>query len=99
MKVLLAASLLILLSGCVSLNSVSMTQVPQQRQHEVFASADHWSLLGIAFSNDFADEAVSQLQQQCQGGKLEGVYTKYQNTLYLLVVQRQVIVSGYCNRS
>ncbi|GGY50664.1 hypothetical protein GCM10011297_24420 [Bacterioplanes sanyensis] len=99
MKVWITLCLLALLSGCVSLNSVSMTQVPAQRSNQVTTSADHWSLLGIAFSNDFVDEAMTGLQQQCQGGKLEGVYTKYQNTLYLLILQREVIVSGYCNRS
>ncbi|ASP37746.1 hypothetical protein CHH28_03235 [Bacterioplanes sanyensis] len=98
MKVLFTAALLALLSGCVSLNSISMTQVPQQRQNEVSSQADHWSLLGIAFNNDFADQAMADLQQQCVGGKLEGVYTKYQNTLYFLILQREVIVSGYCNR-
>lgn len=84
------------LGGCVSLNSVSLTQVPEQRSNEVSASADHWAILGIAFDNDFVDEAVSELRSQCQGGKLNGVLTKFQNTVYFLVVKREVIATAYC---
>jgi len=86
------------LTGCVSLNSVSLTQVPAERTNEVRASADHWAILGIAFDNDFVDEAVNDLRTQCQGGKLEGVLTKFQNTVYFLVVKREVIATAYCQK-
>ncbi|KZZ45130.1 MAG: hypothetical protein MK185_14145 [Saccharospirillaceae bacterium] len=88
----------ITLTGCVSLNSVSLTQVPQERANQVTASADHWAILGIAFDNDFVDEAINDLRNQCQGGKLDGVLTKFQNTVYFLVVKREVVATAYCQK-
>lgn len=93
-----AAVVLLSLSGCVSLNSVSMTQVPADRTGEISASASSWTFLGLAFSNAFVDEAILDLKSQCQGGKVEGILSKYQTRIYLLVVERQVVASGYCHK-
>lgn len=85
-------------TGCVSLSSVSLTQVPANRSHEVFATTSSWNFLGIAFSNDFVDEAILDLKSQCLGGKIEGILTKFQYTAYVLVFKREVVASGYCNK-
>lgn len=98
LRILAFAVLAAVLTGCVNLNSVSLTQVPAERSHELSASADHWSLLGIAFDNDFVDEAVMDLKSQCAGGKVEGVLTKFQNTVYFLVVKREVVATAYCQK-
>lgn len=90
---------LLTLSGCVNLNSLSMTQVPEARSNLISASAHDWNFLGFVFDNDFVDEAVSELKQKCEGGKLQGVLTKHQTTAYLLVFKREVIASGYCNKA
>lgn len=86
------------LGGCVSLQSVSLTQVPKERSNQVTASADQWSFLGLAVNSDFVNEAVLDLKNQCQGGKLEGVLTKYQSTFYPFVLNREVIATGYCKK-
>jgi predicted small secreted protein len=85
------------LSGCVSLNSVSLTQVPEKRDHLVTANASDYLFLGFTTQNDFVDEAIENLKAQCRDGKLTGILTKHQTTSYVLVFKREVIASGYCN--
>jgi hypothetical protein len=85
------------LSGCVGLNTVSMTQVPAERDNKITTNTSSWNFIGINFSNAFADEAIDKLKAQCTSGKIEGVYTKHQTTSYLLIFKREIIVSAYCN--
>lgn len=97
MRALLAAAFLLsAATGCASLESVSMTQVPKERGTPVSAQSSSWGFLGIFFSNSFADEAVDELRRQCPTGKLMGVFTKHENRFYLLVLERRVNVTGMC---
>ncbi len=86
-----------LLTGCVSLNSVSLTQLPEERDNLVTASASDILFLGFTTQNDFVDEAVESLKAKCRGGKLTGILTKHQTTSYVLVFKREVVASGYCD--
>lgn len=86
------------LSACVSLNSISLTQIPEARNKSITTTTDSWNFLGIAFSNDFVDEAIMDLKSQCIGGKVEGILTKHQTTAYFLVFKREVIATGYCQQ-
>lgn len=90
----LAAALL--MAGCTSLQSVSISQIPQDRSQRVVAESDQWSLLGIAFSNDFVDEAMRDIQQQCPQGQVEGVLTQYDHTFFFPILVRTVEVTGFC---
>jgi len=85
------------LSGCVGLNTVSMTQIPKDKGQLVEANAHDWVFLNFTTQNDFADKAVESLKAQCVDGKISGVFTKHQTTSYLLVFKRESIVSGYCD--
>ncbi len=85
------------LTGCVGLNTVSMTQVPADRDNKITTSSSSWNFIGINFSNAFVDVAIDKLKAQCPTGKIEGIYTKHQTTGYVLVFKREVIVSAYCN--
>ena len=87
------------LFGCMSLASLSLTQVPADRNNLVVSQAHDWVFMGIVTQNDFADQAVNDLQKQCRNGRLTGILTKYQMTFYLLAVKREVVASGYCQRS
>ncbi len=87
------------LSGCVHLNSVSLTQIPSDKGSLISASANDWLFLGLTTQNDFVDEAIDNLKSQCTKGKLTGVLTKFQTTAYVLVFKREVIVSGYCKKA
>ena len=97
-KLLVSIVTCLTLGGCVSLNSLSLTQIPETRDNTVTATSDSWNLLGIAFSNDFVEEAILELKSQCIGGKVEGILTKHQTTAYFLVFKREVIATGYCQQ-
>ena len=96
MKIIFVVVWVTSLMGCASLKSVSMTQVPVNRSHPVEADSFSWGILGIFFTNSFADEAVANLKAKCPHGKLSGVYTKYENRFYLLWATRSIEATGYC---
>jgi hypothetical protein len=98
-RLITSAIALLVLSGCVSLNSVSLTQIPSEKGQLINAEAHDWVFLGFTTQNDFVDEAVNSLKQQCQNGKLTGVLTKHQTTAYVLMFKREVIASGYCKKA
>jgi hypothetical protein len=97
-KLFVSIAICLSLSACVSLNSVSLTQIPAERGNSITATSNSWNLLGIAFSNDFIDVAIMDLKRQCVGGKVEGILTKHQTTAYFLVFKREVIATGYCRK-
>lgn len=86
------------LVGCASVNSVSLTPIPANRDHKVSASAQRWIILGFNFDNDFIDPLVDDLKQQCPQGVVSGILTKDETYSYLLVFKKQVNVTGYCYR-
>lgn len=83
-------------SGCTSLQSVSVSSVPKDRARPVSASENNVAFLGIHFDNEFVDDLPERLKAQCPGGKVVGMFTKYENTWYVLVADREVTVHGYC---
>lgn len=99
LRILLSAIAITMLAGCVSLNSVSLTQIPSNKGNLVSASANDWVFLGFTTQNDFVDDAINNLKNQCKTGKLTGVLTKHQTTAYVFVFKREVIASGYCNKA
>ncbi len=88
--------LLPVLSGCTSLQSVSVTQVPVDRSRPLRAEVTNTALLGIHFDNDFLDDLMPQLLRQCPRGRLTGLLTKQESSLYVIVATRRVIATGFC---
>lgn len=84
--------------SCVSLRTVSLTQIPKKRSRPVQASADRTIILGFNFDNDYVDRVTAQLKDQCRGGKVTGILTKDEVTNYFLffVYNRKVTARGYC---
>jgi hypothetical protein len=94
---LLALSSL-LLSGCTSLRTVSLTTIPAQRNNVVKAEASKLIFLGFNFDNDFVDDMEAQLKRQCQNGVVTGILTKEEVVDYFLfiVYSHKVNATGYC---
>ena len=67
-----SCSLLVLLSGCTSLQSVSVTQVPADRSRPLRAEVTNTALLGIHFDNDFLDDLTPTCSRQCPRGRHHG---------------------------
>ena len=85
-----------LLAGCTSLQSVSLTQIPGDRSRPVRAVTTDTALLGIHFDNDFVGPLTAELMAQCPRGRVTGILTKQESTLYVVVQTRRVIARGYC---
>jgi hypothetical protein len=98
-RLLIALTMIISLSACVGLESVSLTQIPHERNNLINARSHDWNFLGFVTQNDFVDEAIDNLKNQCKGGNLTGILTKHQTTAYVLMFKREVIASGYCQKS
>jgi hypothetical protein len=84
------------LAACTSLQSVSVTQIPSDRSRPLHAEVSNTALLGIHFDNDFVRELTSDLMRQCPRGKVTGILTKQESTLYVIVQTRRVVATGYC---
>jgi hypothetical protein len=92
----ISSILIALCTGCASLQSVSVTNIPSERSRPVEAPADNVAFLGLHFDNDFADDLPDELRAQCPNGKVTGIYSKYESTWYVLVQNRSVTAKGYC---
>jgi hypothetical protein len=84
------------LTHCASLNSVSLTQIPQNRSQPVQAEASKWVFLALNFNNDYVNEVTEDLRAKCPQGKVTGILTKYTTTSYLLICKHEVTAKGYC---
>lgn len=94
--VLLLSSLFI--SSCVSLDSVSVTQIPVNRSQKVNAEAERFIFLGFNFDNDYVNSITSDLKNQCTNGTVSGILTKTESTMYFLFFfwKKRVSATGYC---
>lgn len=88
-------------SGCASLNSVSLTQIPSERNQKVKVTRDKVIFLGFNFDNDFVDQMTNDLKKQCPDGRISGLLTKDENINYFLYIvwKKQVTAEGYCLRA
>lgn len=94
----ITSSLLLLsLTACASINSVSLTPIPASRQKKVEASAKRWIILGFNFDNDFIEPVVEDLKQKCPNGVVSGILTKDETYSYFLVFRKELTAIGYCN--
>jgi len=98
MKSILGLFAALLLVGCTSLQTMSLTQVPAERNEPISASKEEILFLGIATNNDFADDLTEELRGMCANGKIQGILTKYEHTLYFIFLKRKITASGYCVR-
>lgn len=89
-----------ILNGCVTVESISTSQIPPQaaRQSRITSSASNLVFLAIPFGNSFVDRARTELEAQCARGRIEGVLAKHQNTNYFLglIGKQEVVMEGYC---
>lgn len=88
---------LLALSGCASVNSVSLTPIPANRGKTVRASAEKWIFLAFNFDNDFIEPVVEDLKRQCPGGVVSGILTKDETYAYFLVFKKQLTATGFCS--
>ncbi|OQW50556.1 MAG: hypothetical protein A4S09_01830 [Proteobacteria bacterium SG_bin7] len=93
------AAAIIFTTGCASVNSLSVTQIPAKRDKIVKSQASKLIFLAFNFDNDFVEQVTDDLKSQCPNGKVSGILTKDETILYFLffVYKKQVTVTGYCD--
>lgn len=89
----------VLLAGCASINSVSLTPIPAQRSQPVKSMVSKTIFLGFNFDNDFINPLVEELKAQCPNGVVSGILTKDETISYFLVFEKKVTATGFCNVS
>ena len=89
-------------TGCTYLESVSLTNIPEERSKVVTATRGKGIIFYFNFDTDFADELSADLRSQCEGGVVSGILTKFENICYVPVFcfysVYRVTATGYCNR-
>lgn len=97
-NLLITAACILSLSSCASVNSVSLTQIPAERNNVVTAESSKTIFLGFNFNNDFVDLIVTDLKSKCPNGKVTGILTKDEVISYFLVYTRKITATGFCNQ-
>ncbi|MBL7557464.1 MAG: hypothetical protein JNM24_16670 [Bdellovibrionaceae bacterium] len=98
MKLVILGLVLVLVSGCVSLNSVSLTSVPVERGQKVRAESERFIFMGFNFDNDYVNAVTSDLKTQCPNGTVSGLLTKSESINYFLYIfwKSRITATGYC---
>ena len=88
-------------SGCASVNSVSLTSIPAKKGKEIHAERSKTIFLAFNFDNDYVDEMTEDLKRQCPNGQVKGILTKDETIMYFLfiVYKRKVVATGYCQQN
>ena len=90
------------ISGCTTLESLSLTNIPQERSKVVTAEREKGIIFYFNFDTDYADELSADLRSQCEGGVVSGILTKFENTCYVplfcFYIVSRVTATGYCNQ-
>ena len=91
-----------MITGCTYLESVSLTNIPEERSKVVTATREKGIIFYFNFDTDFTDELSTDLRSQCEGGVVSGILTKFENICYVPVFcfysVYRVTATGYCNR-
>lgn len=92
----------VMITGCTYLESVSLTNIPEERSKAVSATREKGIIFYFNFDTDFADELSADLRSECEGGVVSGILTKFENICYVPVFcfysVNRVTATGYCNR-
>ncbi len=98
MKKIIALLSIVVLSSCAHVNSLSLTNMPAQRDNQVNVESSKIVFFGVTFDTDYVEEIVDDLKEKCPSGKVQGILTKDETVNYFIgiVTKRVVKVSGYC---
>ena len=50
----------------------------------------------VRLSNDFIEPLTGDLMRQCPRGRVTGILTKQESSVYVIVQVRRVVATGYC---
>ena len=87
-----------MLTGCVHLESVSTTSVPEDRTRVVEVEASRFVFMYLNFDNDYVSELSEGLAKDCPKGRVEGVLTKFESITWFPAFAHtmRITATGYC---
>lgn len=83
--------------SCASVNTISLSSIPKERNRPVKAVASRFIILAFNFDNDYVDSLVEDLKSQCKGGVVSGILTKDEVISYVFAHKRVVTARGFCD--
>ena len=89
----------VFMTNCVSLQSVSITNIPKDTSRPVSTSQTKLIFLAANFNTDYADLLSKDLRKQCPGGKVSGILTKNEHICHLplcLFYSQKITAKGFC---
>lgn len=95
-KTILISFASLFICQCVSLQSVSITEIPQKRTKQISVSESKWVILGLNFNNEYTENVVTGLKKKCPFGKVSGILTKYYTKNYFIVSKHMIDAKGFC---
>ena len=92
----------LLYTGCthaVHLNHTSdfVLIKPLSEYRTIEASDEQLVILGITGQTDYANNAYRRLMNQCEGGVVTGIQTRYSTSHNFLSWTNRVVMWGYCS--
>ena len=91
--------IVVLLSGCASLQSVSISTLESANGRAIEGMAEDFLFLGLTGNNKIATEAAGDLYSKCPNGTVSGILTSYEKRVYVFFVKRTVRLRGFCNEN
>ena len=89
--------LALLLTGCAHLSSVSVTPIPAAVGVPVASEVESQLMfLGITGHNDYVDDVVRDLRDQCENSQIQSILTKHETLSYFLFTKVCIHASGRC---
>jgi len=89
--------------GCthaLHVNHISdfQTALPLSELRVIDARAEQHVVLGFVDQTDYADDAYRRLMNQCVGGEVTGIQTRYSTSHSFFSWTNVVEMKGYCSR-
>ncbi len=99
MNILQLTLLASIFGGCVTVQSITVSQIPakEHRRQQVKAEAQGLVVLSIPFGTSFVEEATKSLEAQCHGKAVTGIISKFEQVSYPFVGIPKVKLEGYCS--
>ena len=98
MKTTVRLFLLLLVTSCAQIRSVSQTSIPAKRSHIVTAEVKNNIFFLFNFRTDYVNDLTKQLRDKCENGRVEGILTKDVIITYFPIVyyKEHITAEGYC---
>lgn len=101
-KLLLAAALLAPAACTHSIHLVHVSDfdpgVAKDRGKWITAKTEQFVIMGFKFDTEYVDRAYRMLQEDCRGGKVQGITTQFSTSHGFFSWTNKILMQGLCVR-